>query len=60
MSNVPTGPQWSHHQWRYQPNQRVALGGPGGQTVDTRSTSGVPLKTLGYNTQNSYVEGHTF
>ena len=52
MSNVPTGPQWSHHQWRYQPNQRVALGGPGGQTVDTRSTSGVPLETLRYDGSN--------
>ena len=29
-----------------------ALGRSGGQTVDTRSTSGVPLKSLGYNGSN--------
>ena len=27
-------------------------GGPGGKTVDTRSTFGAPLKTLGYNGSN--------
>ena len=30
----------------------VTLEGPGRQTVDTRSTAGVPLKTLGYNAPN--------
>ena len=30
----------------------LTLEGPGHQTVDTRSTSGVPLKTLGYNASN--------
>ena len=28
------------------------LEGPGRQMFDTRSTSGVPLKTLGYNASN--------
>ena len=31
---------------------QLTLGGPGGQTVDTRSTSGVPLESLGYNGSN--------
>ena len=30
----------------------LTLGRSGGQTVDTRSTSGVPLKSLGYNGSN--------
>ena len=30
----------------------LTLGGPGGQTVDTRSSFGAPLKTLGYNESN--------
>ena len=30
----------------------LILEGPGRQTVDTRSTSGVPLKTLGYSASN--------
>ena len=30
----------------------LTLEGPGRQTVDTRSTSGVSLKTLGYNASN--------
>ena len=30
----------------------LTLEGPGHQTVDTRSTSGVPLKTLGHNGSN--------
>ena len=30
----------------------LTLGGSGGQTVDTRSTFGVPLKTSGYNGSN--------
>ena len=30
----------------------LTLGRSGGQTVDTRSTSGVPLKSLGYNSSN--------
>ena len=30
----------------------LVLAGPGRQTVDTRSTFGVPLKTLGYNSSN--------
>ena len=35
----------------------LTLEGPGRQTVDTRSTSGVALKTLGIELQTSYVEG---
>ena len=30
----------------------LILEGPGRQTVDTRSTSGLPLKTLGYDGSN--------
>merc|ERR1712203_409523 len=30
----------------------LTLGRSGGQTVDTRSTSGLPLKSLGYNGSN--------
>ena len=30
----------------------LILEGPGQQTVDTRSTSGLPLKSLGYNGSN--------
>ena len=30
----------------------LTMEGPGRQTVDTRSTSGVSLKTLGYNASN--------
>ena len=34
----------------------LTLEGPGRQTVDTRSTSGVPLKSLGYNGSNKLLE----
>merc|ERR1711994_504835 len=37
------GDKYRHH---------LTLGRSGGQTVDTRSTSGVPLKRLGYNGSN--------
>merc|ERR1712117_167896 len=37
------GEKYRHH---------LTLGRSGGQTVDTRSTSGVPLKSLGYNGSN--------
>merc|ERR1712020_674826 len=37
------GDKYRHH---------LTLGRSGGQTVDTRSTSGVPLKSLGYNGSN--------
>ena len=30
----------------------LTLEGPGRQTVETRSTSGIPLKTLGYDGSN--------
>ena len=32
----------------------LTLGGPGRQTVDTRSKSGLPLKTLGYTCYNAH------
>ena len=33
----------------------LTLGEPGGQTVDTRSTSGLPLKSFGYNGSNELL-----
>ena len=36
----------------YKCRHHLTLGRCGGQTIDTRSTSGVPLKSLGYNGSN--------
>ena len=45
------------HFWADKNRQHPTLGGPGGQTIDSRSTSGLPLKSLGYNGSNfSFVD----
>ena len=40
------------HFWGNKSRHLLTLGGTGGQIFDTRSTFGVPLKTLGHNSSN--------